>query len=72
MSKASTLVPLLVLFVLIAIVAFVGFIAYSVANDVSDTAARRMEKKNIKFSKDGMKVGVKQVSTEDAADSTQS
>lgn len=72
MGKASNLVPLVVLFVLIAIAAFIGFIAYSVANDVSDKAAKRMEKKNIKFSKDGMKVGVKQISTEDVADSTQS
>jgi beta-lactam-binding protein with PASTA domain len=72
MGKASNLVPLLILFVLIAIAAFVGFIAYSVANDVSDKAAKRMEKKNIKFSKEGMKVGVKEVSTEDVADSTQS
>lgn len=72
MGKASNLVPLLVLFVFIAIAAFIGFIAYSVANDVSDKAAKRMEKKNIKFSKEGMKVGVKGVSTEDIADSTQS
>ncbi len=72
MGKASNLVPLLVLFVLIAIAAFVGFIAYSVANDVSDKAAKRMEKKNIKFTKGGMQVGVKQISTEDISDSTQS
>ncbi|ERF69770.1 hypothetical protein EPUS_07026 [Endocarpon pusillum Z07020] len=72
MGKASNLVPLLVLVVLIAIAAFIGFIAYSVANDVSDKAAKRMEKKNIKFSKEGMSVGVKQLSTEDISDSTQS
>jgi beta-lactam-binding protein with PASTA domain len=72
MAKASNLVPLLVLIVLIAIAAFIGFIAYSVASDVSDKAAKRMEKKNIKFSKEGMKVGVKEISTEDAADTTQS
>jgi hypothetical protein len=72
MGKASNLVPLLVLFVLVAVAAFIGFIAYTVANDVSDKAAKRMEKKNIKFSKEGMNIGVKQVSTEDVADSTQS
>ena len=72
MGKASNLVPLLVLFVLIAVAAFVGFIAYSVANDVSDKAAKRMEKKNIKFSREGMKVGVKEISVEDVSDSTQS
>ncbi|KAK7567794.1 hypothetical protein IWX91DRAFT_333292 [Phyllosticta citricarpa] len=31
-----------------------------------------MEKKNVTFTKDGMKVGVKQRSTEDYADQTQS
>ena len=72
MGKASNLVPLLVLFILIVIAAFVAFIAYSVANNVSEKAARKMEKKNIKFSKGGMKVGVREVSTEDISDSTQS
>jgi hypothetical protein len=72
MAKASNLVPLLVLFVFVAIAAFIGFIAYSVATDVSDKAAKRMEKKNIKFTKEGMKVGVKEISTEDISDSTQS
>lgn len=72
MGKTSNLVPLLVLFVLIMVAAFVGFIVYSVANDVSEKAAKRMEKKNIKFSKGGMKFGVKEVSTEDMSDNTQS
>jgi hypothetical protein len=54
------------------VAAFIGYLAYSVANDVSDKAAKRMEKKNIKFSKEGMKVGVKEISTEDVSDSTQS
>lgn len=72
MAKSSNLVPLLVLFVLVAVAAAVGFVAYSVATEVSDKAARRMEKKNIKFSKDGMKVGVKEISTEDISDTTQS
>lgn len=72
MGKTSNLIPLLVLFVLITVAAFIGYLAYSVANDVSDKAAKRMEKKNIKFSKEGMKVGVKEISTEDVSDSTQS
>lgn len=72
MAKSSNLMPLLILFVLVAIAAFIGFIAYSVVTDVSDKAAKRMEKKNIKFSKDGMKLGVKEISTEDISDSTQS
>ena len=72
MAKAGNLIPLLVLFILVAAAAFVGFIVYSIVNDVSDKTAKKMEKKNINFSKSGMKVGIKEVSTEDISDSTQS
>jgi predicted membrane protein len=72
MAKSSNLVPLLVLFVFVAIAAAVGFIAYSIATEVSDKAAKKMERKNISFSKEGMKVGVKEITTEDISDSTQS
>ena len=72
MAGAGNLVPLLVLLVFVGVAAFIGYIAYSIATDVSDKTAKRMEKKNISFSKDGMKVGVKEISTEDISDSTQS
>lgn len=39
---------------------------------MSDVASERMGKKNVVFTKDGVKVGVKQVKTENYVDATQS
>ena len=44
---------------------------YLVINDIGNTSKQKMEKKNIAFTKDGMKVGVKEVKVEDYADKTQ-
>ena len=44
---------------------------YMYANELSDRGKRHMEKKNVVFTKDGMKVGVKEVRDEDYADRTQ-
>lgn len=45
---------------------------YIFANDLADRGVKKMEKKNVVFTKDGMKVGVKEVKSEDYADKTQS
>ena len=71
MSKAGSLLPLIVLVVVLAILAGIGFVVYTIVNEVSNASAKRMEKKNISFSKDGVKVGVKEVTTEQYGDSTQ-
>lgn len=71
MSKASSLLPLIFLLVVLAIAAFIGFIIYQIANDVQGQTRKKMEKRNISFTKDGMKVGVKEKSTEKYADDTQ-
>ncbi|GAB7352613.1 hypothetical protein MBLNU459_g2990t2 [Dothideomycetes sp. NU459] len=39
---------------------------------MADRGKRTMEKKNVSFSKDGMKVGVKEIKDEDYTDKTQS
>lgn len=44
---------------------------YVWTNDLADQGKKKMEKKNVKFSKDGMQVGVKEISEEDYADKTQ-
>jgi hypothetical protein len=44
---------------------------YVFANDLADRGVKKMEKKNLVFTKDGMKVGVKEVRSEDYADKTQ-
>lgn len=70
-STLGNLVPLIVLVLVVAILAAVGFVAYSIANDVGSQTKKKMEKKNISFTKDGMKVGVKEVTREQQEDSTQ-
>lgn len=44
---------------------------YLWSNELAERGKRKMEKKNVSFSKDGMKVGVKQINDEDYADRTQ-
>ncbi|KAF2268554.1 hypothetical protein CC78DRAFT_529995 [Lojkania enalia] len=44
---------------------------YLYTNQLADRGVRKMEKKNVMFTKDGMKVGVKEVKAEDYADRTQ-
>lgn len=70
-STLGSLMPLIITFVLLAIVSAVGYVAYSIAVDVADKTNKKMEKKNMSFSKDGMKVGVKEVTAEQVGDSAQ-
>lgn len=70
-STIGTVLPLIITFILLVVVAVVGFIAYQIACDVADKTSKKMEKKNVSFSKDGLKVGVKEVSAEQVGDSTQ-
>ena len=44
---------------------------YLWTNDLANQGKKTMEKKNINFTKDGMKVGVKEMSEEEYADRTQ-
>jgi hypothetical protein len=44
---------------------------YLWTNDLANQGKTHMEKKNVKFTKDGMKVGVKEMSEEEYADRTQ-
>jgi hypothetical protein len=71
MAKFKDLLGLFVLFVVICIACVVGYVAYSIANEVAAKTQEKMEKKNIKVSRDGLKVGLKQVSSDQVADSTQ-
>jgi anionic cell wall polymer biosynthesis LytR-Cps2A-Psr (LCP) family protein len=71
MAKFKDLVGLIVLFIVICAFCAIGYVAYSIANDVATKTQEKMEKKNIKVSRDGLKVGLKQVSSEQVADSTQ-
>ncbi|KAI9723678.1 MAG: hypothetical protein M1812_000978 [Candelaria pacifica] len=72
MGAVSTLVPLIILTIVLTVVAFIGYAVYTVANDVADKTTKKMERKNVVFTKDGMKVGVKEVRNEQYVDQTQS
>ncbi|MCJ1373856.1 hypothetical protein MMC20_005086 [Loxospora ochrophaea] len=72
MSALSRLLPLIILFIVLVIVAVVGFVIYSIANEVAQQTSRKMEKKNVVLTKDGMRVGVKEVKEEKYVDKTQS
>ena len=68
---ASGLWPLLVLFIVVCVLGTIGYIVYMIVDDVQKQTKQKMEKKNIRVSREGMKVGVKQVSSEQVSDSTQ-
>ncbi|KAF2232826.1 hypothetical protein EV356DRAFT_504833 [Viridothelium virens] len=68
----GNLIPLIIFFIIVGVVSFVGYHIYLVANEIGDQSRQKMEKKNIAFTKDGMKVGVKEIKDEEYADKTQS
>jgi len=72
--EASTLgkiLPLLIVLVILAGGAWVGYQVYLSARQIGDQASERMGKKNVVFTKDGLKVGVKQIQDEKYVDNTQ-
>ena len=71
MSGFSKIIPLLVLFIVLAFAAFVGYVIYTIATDIADKTSKKMEKKNVSFGKEGMKIGVKEIKTENYVDQTQ-
>ena len=71
MSTLGKILPLIITLIVLAIVAFVGFVIYSIVNDVADKTSKKMEQKNVIFTKDGMKVRVKELKGEDFVGSTQ-
>ncbi|KAI9800221.1 MAG: hypothetical protein M1825_004205 [Sarcosagium campestre] len=71
-STLSKVVPLIILFLVIGGLAFVGLQIYLISNNIADSTSKRLEKKNVLFTKDGMKVGVKEVKNESYVDKTQS
>jgi hypothetical protein len=60
-----------ILIVVVIVIAVVGFIAYSIIQEVSNKTKTKMEKRNVMFTKDGMKVGVREVKEEEYVDRSQ-
>ncbi|KAF4551348.1 Hypothetical protein D9617_13g098460 [Elsinoe fawcettii] len=71
MGAIKNLLPLVILFVVIGVGSYFGYQIYTWSNEMADRGRRKMEKKNVVFTKDGMKVGVKELSAEEAADRQQ-
>lgn len=71
MGHVANVLPLIFLFIGVGIVAFVGYVVYSIVQDIKSQTQKKMEKKNVMFSRDGMKVGVKQINDEEYKDKNQ-
>ncbi|KAL4741593.1 hypothetical protein BDV11DRAFT_55418 [Aspergillus similis] len=69
---ANRLIPLVVLLIVVVVLVVIGFVAYSIIQEVSDKTKSKMEKRNVMFTKDGMKVGVREVGEEEYVDRSQS
>ena len=68
----ASLIPLIVLLIVVGIAAFVGYSVYLWSNELAEKASKKMEQKNMSFTKDGgLRVGVKDVNSEKEADETQ-
>lgn len=66
------MLPLIIVFALLGVGGWVGYQVYISVAKMSDAASERMGKKNVVFTKDGVKVGVKQIKNENYVDATQS
>ncbi|KAG6292831.1 hypothetical protein E4U09_003261 [Claviceps aff. purpurea] len=71
-STIGKLVPLLIAIVFVSAIGWVLYHVYDSATKIRDTASERMGKKNVLFTKDGVRVGVKDVQNEKYVDKTQS
>ena len=67
----SKLLPLIVLFLVLATFTFIGYHLYVTVQKISAATNDKMQAKNVVFTKDGMKVGVKELKTESYVDTTQ-
>ncbi|EGD84635.1 hypothetical protein H112_08350 [Trichophyton rubrum D6] len=72
MGALSRLLPVVLVILLVVALAAVGLVIYSIAMDVKDNTKKKMEKKNVAFSREGAKVGVKEMQAEEYQDRTQS
>jgi hypothetical protein len=69
-SKHNVL-PLVLLLLFVTVLAVVGYVVYTIVQDVGKNTREKMEKKHMVFTKDGMKVQVKEVKDEAYKDRTQ-
>jgi hypothetical protein len=68
----SQIVPLIIVLALVSGAGWVLYQVYLSFSKIRETASERMGKKNVVFTKDGVRVGVKQMQNEKYVDKTQS
>ncbi|KAF2858877.1 hypothetical protein K470DRAFT_259379 [Piedraia hortae CBS 480.64] len=68
---ASSILPLVILLLIVAIAATVGYQIYLWSVKVSAEGKNKLQKKNVNLHRDGMKIGVKQLSEEEYEGRTQ-
>ncbi|PYH80037.1 hypothetical protein BO82DRAFT_119971 [Aspergillus uvarum CBS 121591] len=68
----TRLTPLFILLGVLLVLAGIGYVAYSIVQDVSRHTRSKMEGKNVLFTREGMKVGVREVQEEEYVDRSQS
>ncbi|EUC37308.1 hypothetical protein COCCADRAFT_85916 [Bipolaris zeicola 26-R-13] len=68
---ALNLIPLFILFAVVAGLGWIGYQIFLYSEELAQRGTKHMEKKNVVFTKDGAKVGVREVSTEKYTDRTQ-
>lgn len=71
-SALSQTLPLVILLLLVGGLGWLGYQIYLSVTKIQQTASQKMGSKNVVFTKDGLKVGVKQVKEENYVDATQS
>jgi len=68
----SKLIPLFILFIFLGGFAFVAYHIFLAVTQIGNAANDKMQSKNVVFTKDGLKVGVKEIKNENYVDRTQS
>ncbi|KAL2880886.1 hypothetical protein SGCOL_003913 [Colletotrichum sp. CLE4] len=71
-SAVRQIIPLVITLLFLGGLAWVLWQVYISVNKIQESASERMGKKNVVFTKDGVRVGVKHTSNENYVDKTQS
>ncbi|PNY25433.1 Uncharacterized protein TCAP_04621 [Tolypocladium capitatum] len=71
-STIRQLLPLVIALIILSAIGWVLYQVYLSATKIRETASERMGKKNVVFTKDGVRVGVRHVQNEKYVDATQS
>lgn len=71
LTITSKILPLIILLTVVSVAGWVGYNIYLSACDIRASAKSSMSKKNVVFTRDGVKVGVRHIEDEKYLDKTQ-